>query len=172
MPLKSNAIVHLRGAVARVGDWRPDIRFNETTGTYFRGLAAISPPDRRSHYRDVLSADPKVRAAADDWLSKTSRALVDAAHVGVAEHLRRRLPLERDSVGGEGDARRPDAARRGSGAVPRAGQRVVNDPAVDVRFAVAEHPAAGAAARLDSEPFKAIEAAEQPDLQRRRRCRR
>ena len=33
-------------------------------------------------------------------------------------------------------------------------------------------PAAGAAARLDSEPFKAIEAAVDADLQRRRRCRR
>src|SRR5438067_4144197 len=45
IPLKSNAIVHLAGAVAKVGQWRPDIRFNETAGTYFRGLASISPPD-------------------------------------------------------------------------------------------------------------------------------
>ena len=33
IPLKSNAIVHLAAAVAKVGAWRPDIRFNETTGT-------------------------------------------------------------------------------------------------------------------------------------------
>ena len=25
--------------------WRPEVRFNETTGTYFRRLAAISPPE-------------------------------------------------------------------------------------------------------------------------------
>src|SRR5438552_18761007 len=68
IPLKSNAIVHLAGAVAEVGEWRPDIRFNETTGTYFRKLAAISPPDVAKYYRDVLSTDPKVRAGADDWL--------------------------------------------------------------------------------------------------------
>src|SRR3954468_15220846 len=66
--LQSNAIVHLAAAVAKVGDWRPDVRFNETTGTYFRKLAGISPPDVAKHYRDVLSADPKVQAAADDWL--------------------------------------------------------------------------------------------------------
>src|SRR4029079_12960939 len=36
VPLESNAIVHLAGAVARVGQWRPEVRFNETTGTYFR----------------------------------------------------------------------------------------------------------------------------------------
>src|SRR5213593_210192 len=45
IPLKSNAIVHLATAVGKVGQWRPDIRFNETTGTYFRGLASISPPE-------------------------------------------------------------------------------------------------------------------------------
>ena len=45
-----------------------EIRFNETTGTYFRGLASISPPETAQDYRDVLSTDPKVRAAADDWL--------------------------------------------------------------------------------------------------------
>ena len=69
VPLKSNAIVHMAAAVARkVGEWRPEIRFNETTGTYFRRLAAISPPEVAKVYRDVLSTDPKVRAAADDWL--------------------------------------------------------------------------------------------------------
>jgi acetylornithine deacetylase/succinyl-diaminopimelate desuccinylase-like protein len=41
---------------------------NETTGTYFRRRAAISPPDVAKYYRDVLSTDPKLRAAADDWL--------------------------------------------------------------------------------------------------------
>ena len=68
VPLKSNAIVHLAGAVAKVGDWRPNIRFNETTGTYFRKLAAISPPEVAKYYRDVLSTDPKTQKAADDWL--------------------------------------------------------------------------------------------------------
>src|SRR5262245_35127513 len=68
VPLKSNAIVHLAGAVSRIGEWRPDVRFNETTGTYFRKLAAISPPEVAKYYRDVLSTDPKVRKAADDWL--------------------------------------------------------------------------------------------------------
>src|SRR5262249_12698161 len=68
VPLKSNAIVHMAGAVARIGEWRPEIRFNETTGTYFRKLAAISPPDVAKYYRDVLSTNPNVRKAADDWL--------------------------------------------------------------------------------------------------------
>ena len=33
IPLKSNAVVHLAAAVGRIGEWRPDIKLNETTGT-------------------------------------------------------------------------------------------------------------------------------------------
>ena len=54
---------------ARSASGGPTIRFNETTGTYFRNLAAISPPEVAKYYRDVLSTDPKVRAGRrDDWL--------------------------------------------------------------------------------------------------------
>ena len=106
-----------------VGEWRPDIRFNETTGTYFRRLAAISPPEVAKAYRDVLVGGSEgARRRRRLAVRARAAALVDAAHVGVAEHLHRRLPLERDSVGSEGDARRARAARRGSGEVPRAGE--------------------------------------------------
>ena len=112
VPLKSNAIVHLAGAVAKVGDWRPEIRFNETTGSYFRKLATVSPPEVAKVYRDVLSTDPKVTQGRRRLAARERAApFVDAAHLGVAEHLHRRLSLERHPVGGEGDARRARAAR-------------------------------------------------------------
>ena len=123
VPLASNAIVHLAAAVAKLGAWRPEIRLNETTRAYFTRLAEIASPDVARHYRDVLSDDPQsaprrrrlaVRARA--------RALVDAAHLGVAEHLHRRLPLQRHPVRGESDARRPRASRRGRGSLPRPGR--------------------------------------------------
>ena len=50
-------------------------------------------------------------------------ARVDAAHVAVAEHRARRLSQQRDSVRGQGHARRPDAARRELRGVPRAGEQ-------------------------------------------------
>ena len=63
IPLKSNAIVHLAGAVGRVGEWRPDIKLQRDdrrpTSAASRRLA---PPEQAKHYRDVLSPDPKVRA--------------------------------------------------------------------------------------------------------------
>jgi acetylornithine deacetylase/succinyl-diaminopimelate desuccinylase-like protein len=50
IPLKSNPNVHLARAVVAVSDWRPPIRLNDTTGTYFsacgdlhaRGSATVS----------------------------------------------------------------------------------------------------------------------------------
>ena len=123
VPLASNAIVHLAAAVAKIGAWRPEIRLNETTRAYFTRLAEIASPDVARHYRDVLSDDPQKRRAADDWLFEHEPvALVDAAHLGVAEHLHRRLPLQRHPVRGESDARRPRASRRGSGSLPRPGR--------------------------------------------------
>ena len=83
-------------------------------------------PTWRRYYRDVLSTDPKVQRGGRRLAARErAAALVDAADVGVAEHLHRRLPLERDPVGSEGDARRARAAGRGSGEVPRAGEAVV-----------------------------------------------
>ena len=123
VPLQSNSIVHLSDAVAKVGKW----------------VAADQP--ERDHGR-VL------QAAGDDLVAGGSRALsqraqprsegerrgrrvlprqraaprVDAADLGVAEHVHGRLPRQRHPVRGDGDARRAHAARRRSEGVSRAGQ--------------------------------------------------
>ena len=160
IPLKSNAIVHLAAAVARVGDWRPDIRFNETTGSYFRGLAAISPPDVAARYRDVLSADPKVRAAADDWLVEHEPQHASMLRTSVSPNIfaggyrSNVIPSEAKATLDVRMLPDEDPAR-----FLEQVARVVNDPAVEVRFPSQNTRPPGAAARLDSEPFTAIEAA-------------
>ena len=81
---------------------------------------------------------------------------LDGAHLGVAEHLHRRLSLERDSVRGQGPARRAHGARA---KMPRRcssrSGRPSTIPAVDVQFAGGggQRPAIPAT-RLDSELFK------------------
>jgi hypothetical protein len=160
VPLKSNAIVHLAGAVAKIGDWRPDIRFNETTGTYFRKLAAISPPEVAKYYRDVLSTDPKTQKAADDWLFENEPRHSSMLRTSVSPNIfQGRIPLERHSVGGQGDARRARAARRGSGEVSRAGEAGGQRPGGRRALHRAERAAGRPDARLDSEAYKALEAA-------------
>jgi acetylornithine deacetylase/succinyl-diaminopimelate desuccinylase-like protein len=160
VPLKSNAIVHMAGAVARIGEWRPEIRFNETTGTYFRRLAAISPPDVAKVYRDVLSTDPKVRAAADDWLFENEPRHSSMLRTSVSPNIfqggyrsnvipsEAKVTLDVRALPDEDPAKFLEQVKR-----------VVNDPAVEVKFTAGNNRPSAPDARLDSEPFKALEEA-------------
>ena len=160
IPLTSNAIVHLASAVAKLGEWRPAIRFNETTGTYFRNLAAISTPDVATYYRDVLSADAQVRSAADDWL---------LAHEPRHSSMLRTSVSPTVFTGGYRTNVIPSEARatldvRALPDEDPAGfleevKRVISDPAVEVRFTGESIRPVGPDAKLDSEAYKALEAA-------------
>jgi acetylornithine deacetylase/succinyl-diaminopimelate desuccinylase-like protein len=160
VPLKSNAIVHLAGAVAKVGDWRPEIRFNETTGSYFRKLASVSPPEVAKYYRDVLSTDPNVRKAADDWLFENEPRHSSMLRTSVSPNIftagyrsnvipsEAKATLDVRALPDENPAKFLEQVKQ-----------VVNDPAVEVRFTGQNERPAGAEPRLDNEAFKALEAA-------------
>src|SRR4051794_10448912 len=46
VPRQTNVVAHLSQSVAKIVDWTPPLRINETTGSYFRKLAAsASSPD-------------------------------------------------------------------------------------------------------------------------------
>ena len=160
VPLKSNAIVHLAGAVAKIGDWRPDIRFNETTGTYFRKLAAISPPEVAKHYRDVLSTDPKTQKAADDWLFENEPRHSSMLRTSVSPNIFQG-GYRSNVIPSEAKATLDVRALPDEDPAKFLAQvkQVINDPAVDVRFTGQNERQAGPDARLDSEAYKALEAA-------------
>jgi acetylornithine deacetylase/succinyl-diaminopimelate desuccinylase-like protein len=136
------------------------VRFNETTGTYFRRLAAISPPETARRYRDVLSTDPAVRAAADDWLFENEPQHASMIRTSVSPNIfsggyrsnvipsEAKATLDVRMLPDEDPAKFLEQVKQ-----------VVGDPAVDVRFASQNTRPPGPAARIDSEPFKAIEAA-------------
>ena len=46
----------------------PPLQLSETTIAYFKTLATVVPPEMAQRYRDVLSTDPKVAAAAAEWM--------------------------------------------------------------------------------------------------------
>jgi acetylornithine deacetylase/succinyl-diaminopimelate desuccinylase-like protein len=54
VPLRSNAIVHLANAVAKVAAWRTPVRLNDTTRAYFERLAKLSPPEAAARYQKLL----------------------------------------------------------------------------------------------------------------------
>jgi acetylornithine deacetylase/succinyl-diaminopimelate desuccinylase-like protein len=52
-PRMDNPIVHLAAAVAKLGQWQPPMRLNETTREFFARLAKISPPEEAFLYQHV-----------------------------------------------------------------------------------------------------------------------
>jgi len=160
VPLKTNPIVHLAGAVARIGDWRPPIRLNETTAAYFTRLADISPPDVAQHYRDVLSTDPAVQRAADDWLfehePRHSSMLRTSASPNIMTGGYRFNVIPSQATATVDVRLLPD---ENQDAFLEQVKTIVNDPSVTVRYPSAATRKPGLEVRLDSEAFKAIEAA-------------
>src|SRR5207237_9199178 len=101
----------------------------------FRRLAAISPPEVAKIYRDVLSTDPKVRAAADDWLfeneprhSSMLRTSV-SPNIFTAGYRSNVIPSEAKATLDVRMLPDEDPAK-----FLEQVKRVVNDPSVDVHF--------------------------------------
>jgi acetylornithine deacetylase/succinyl-diaminopimelate desuccinylase-like protein len=160
VPLKTNPVVHLAGAVAKVGEWRPPIRLNETTAAYFKRLADISPPDVAKHYRDVLSSDPAVQKAADDWLfehePRHSSMLRTSASPNIITGGYRFNVIPSQATATVDVRLLPDEDQD---AFLEQVRKVVNDPTVEVRYPTTATRPGGREARLDSEAFRTIEAA-------------
>ncbi|HZO55724.1 MAG TPA: M20/M25/M40 family metallo-hydrolase [Bryobacteraceae bacterium] len=66
-PLRSNAIAHLAGAVARIAAWQPPMRMNDTTRTYFERLATISTPEEAERYNNIVN--PEKSAAIQEYFA-------------------------------------------------------------------------------------------------------
>ena len=158
VPRQTNAIAHLSNAVGKIAAWTPPLRVNETTGSYFRKLAASAPPDAAKRYRDVLSPDAKVSKPAADWLLMNEPEHWSMLHTSVvptiltAGYRYNVIPSEAKATL---DVRlHPDEDQTKFLDQLRA---VINDPTIDVRWARDRYRPAGASS-LNTEMFAAIEA--------------
>ena len=160
VPRQTNVVAHLSNAVAKVVAWTPQLRVNETTGSYFRKLAAsASSAEAAKRYRDVLNPDREsVEAGRRLDARERAGALVDAAHVAssrrfsTAGYRYNVIPSEAKATL---DVRlHPDEDQSKFLDQIRA---VINDPSVEVRWARERYRPAGAS-RLNTELFAAIEA--------------
>ena len=158
VPLPSNAVVHLARAVGAIGGWRAPIDLNETTRAYFERRAAISPPEDAERYRNVLGSDPALQKAADDYLAAHEPRLASMLRTSVSPTLIQGgyrvnvIPSE---------ARATLDVRLTPNQDPQAFleelRKVVDDPAVEVRYAARNTRPRGSS-RLDTEAFGALEA--------------
>lgn len=158
VPRQTNVIAHLSSAVGKVVDWTPPLHINETTGSYFRKLAAAAPSSEAAkRYRDVLSADPKVSKAAADWMLMNEPEHWSMLHTSLvptiltAGYRYNVIPSEAKATL---DVRlHPDEDQDKFLDQIRA---LINDPAIEVRWARDRYRPAGAS-RLNTELFAALE---------------
>ena len=159
VPLRTNSIAHLSAAVARIAEWKPPIRLNDTTRAYFKRLAGLSTPADAKRYLDIIGADPKLVAAADEYF---------------LEHEPRHASMIRTSIspniiqGGyrvnviPSEARATLDVRTHPNDNPEQllaeVRKVVNDPAIEVAWGQRDVRPSASSAELDSEAFTAIEA--------------
>jgi acetylornithine deacetylase/succinyl-diaminopimelate desuccinylase-like protein len=68
VPLRSNAVVRLSQAVAKVAAWQTPMRLNDTTRTYFERLAGISSPERAARYNGIVN--PEKSAAIQEYFAE------------------------------------------------------------------------------------------------------
>jgi acetylornithine deacetylase/succinyl-diaminopimelate desuccinylase-like protein len=159
VPLQGNAVVHLSAAVAAIGAWQPPARLNETTSTYFKRLADVAAPEQASKYRDLLT-DGQPRAAAIDYLYEHEPSHASMLRASLSPNIIQGgyrsnvIPSEAKATL---DVRvLPD---EDPAAFLESVRKVVNDPAVDVNYTKQDVRPASNNTRLDSDIFKAIEAA-------------
>ena len=158
VPSRGNAVTHLSAAVGALAGWTPPLRVNETTGTYFRKLAAMSPPELAARYRDVLNPDPNVHRPAADWLLENEPQHWSMLHTSLVPTIiggGYRYNVIPSEVKATIDVRlHPDEDQEQFLETIRG---VINDPTVEVRWARDRYRPAGTSA-LGTEAFAAIEA--------------
>jgi acetylornithine deacetylase/succinyl-diaminopimelate desuccinylase-like protein len=64
MPRMDNAIMHLGGAVWKIGQWQPPMNLTDVTRTYFEKLAQVSPPEDAARYKALFDSSKTEEAQA------------------------------------------------------------------------------------------------------------
>jgi acetylornithine deacetylase/succinyl-diaminopimelate desuccinylase-like protein len=70
MPRPDNAIYTLSRALAKLGGYETKLKLTPETRQFFSTLAEVSPEPARTHFRNLISADPGKAAEADKFLSE------------------------------------------------------------------------------------------------------
>ena len=145
--------MHLARAVETIAAWEPPMRFNDTTRNYFEKLANVSAPEEAARYKGLF--DPaKARRFANTW-PRMIPALTRCCTPRFRRTSSGRLPGERDSVGGGGDAGHSRAAGRKHRAFYEMMRKVINDPAIEVVPETRNQRPGAAPSRIDSDAYHA-----------------
>ena len=159
VPLRSNAIVHLANAVAKVAAWRTPVRLNDTTRAYFERLAKLSPPDAAARYQKLLR--PGNSDDVQEYLAINEPRLNSTLRTSISPNIIKGgyrsnvIPSEAEATL---DIRAlPDEDMAWFFDEMK---KVIDDPAIEIVRAGNSRPGSPPS-RLDTEAFRALEEANQ-----------
>jgi acetylornithine deacetylase/succinyl-diaminopimelate desuccinylase-like protein len=157
-PLKTNAILHLTEAVVKAANWMPPMRLNDTTRAYFERLATISTPDEAARYNGLLS--PEKTAAIQQYLAENEPGHNSMLRTSISPNMIKG-GFRVNVIPSEAEATLDIRALPDENLTSFVDQlkRVINDPAVEIVRTARDTRPAAAPSRLDTEAFRAIDAA-------------
>src|SRR5580693_1812757 len=157
-PLRSNAVVHLAGAVQKIAAWDPPMRFNDTTRYYFEKLAAISSPEDAARYKGLF--DPQKAPVIREYLAEHDPVTYSMLHTSISPNILQGgfqvnvIPSEAEATL---DIRAlPD---ENIAAFYDMMRKVINDPSIELVPETRNQRPGAAPSSLTSDAYHAVEAA-------------
>jgi acetylornithine deacetylase/succinyl-diaminopimelate desuccinylase-like protein len=159
-PLRTSAILHLSRAVEKIAMWDPPMRFNDTTRYYFEKLATVSSPEDAARYHALF--DPAKSAAAREYLAEHEPGHYSMLHTSISPNIIN-AGFQVNVIPSEATATLDVRALPDENvpAFVEMMKKVIDDPAVEIVHEARNTRPAAPPSRIDSDAFRAIEAANQ-----------
>ncbi len=159
-PRMDNPIVHLAAAVAKIGEWQPPMRLNDTTRAFFARLAKIVPAEEASLYAQL--EDPVLGPMAQEKIRRTNIGYNSMLRTSVSPNVIKggfRVNVIPADATATMDARfLPDEDQE---VFAQSLRKLINDSAIEVALAERGSRKPSAPSRLDTEMFRALERTQQ-----------
>ncbi len=155
-PRPDNAIVHLAAAVAKLGQWQPPMRLNDTTRTFFGRLANISPPEDAFLFTHL--DDPVVGTIVQERLRHSQTGYNSMLRTSISPNVIKggfRINVIPADASASLDVRfLPDEDQE---RFAEALRKLIDDPAIEVALAAPGSRKPTPPSMLDTEMFRALE---------------
>lgn len=156
VPLRTNAIVRLSQAIAKISAWQTPMRLNETTRAFFERLASMSSPEDAARLTAVLTG--KNVDTAQEYFAANEPRLYSMLRTSISPNIIKG-GYRRNVIPSEAEASL-DIRALPDEDMPRLldeMRRVINDPQVEIVLPDAQSRPGARPSRLDTEAFKVLE---------------
>ena len=158
-PRLDNAIVHLCSAVAKLGQWQPPARLNETTRTFFQRLSAISTAEDAFLYKNL--EHPHLGPLVQERLRAENPGYNSMLRTSISPNIInggfRFNVIPADALATLDVRWLPD---ENVAAFVDTLKGMINDPAIEIVLAEPGSRKPAAPSRIDTEMFQALERAQ------------